>query len=104
MQVERHPSLYHADGDIILAASASPELRQLFRVHKLFLAHHSDVFKDMLQLGQGAQVDAIYDGVPVVAMSDKAEDLAALLDIIYNPTYVWWRPTHKRHLNSHYDT
>lgn len=90
MQIERHPSLYLADGDIILSAKASPELRQLFRVHKVFLAHYSDVFSDMFQVVSQEHSDETYDGVPVVTMpdDDNAEDLALLLAVVYKPVYV----------------
>ena len=84
MQVEKHPSLYHADGDIILSAKG-PELHQLFRVHKVFLAHYSDVFKDMFQLGAEVPADETYDGVPMVTMPDNAEDLTTLLEVLYKP-------------------
>lgn len=89
MLIERHPSLYHADGDIVLSAKASPEQRQLFRVHKVFLAHYSDVFRDMFQVVSQENHDETYDGVPVVTMpdDDTAEDFATLLDIVYSPTY-----------------
>lgn len=87
MQTEKHPSLYHADGDIVLSAFLSPTSRQLFRVHKPFLVHHSDVFRDMFQVVSAEHVTEMYEGVPIVSMpdDDRADNLAILLEVIYHP-------------------
>ena len=93
MQMNRHPSLYYTDGDIILSAQAeaeSPPILVLFRVDKLFLSRHSDVFRDMFAVAPSENVEEHYDGVPLVQMpQDKAEDLALLIEVIYDPPCVY---------------
>ena len=85
---ERHPTLYFSDGDVVLAASADgpPPGSQLFRVHKFLLKHHSPTFANMF-LDADAETGESYDGVPMVQLQgDKAEDIALLLNYLYNPT------------------
>lgn len=96
IEVQRHPELYFADGDIVLATrlfadniasdgTASTKY-QLYRVHRPILRHHSQVFANMFVDGTPGQM---YDGVPFVEMvGDDAEGFAALLTCIYNPSYV----------------
>lgn len=88
MELRRHPKLYYSDGDVVLSVTlSSTPSRQLFRVHKAFLSHHSPIFRDMFHLGSMAPIQDNYDNVPLIVMpdDDKAMDMAALLDIIYNP-------------------
>ena len=88
MKTEKHPTLYRLDGDIVLSAALTPASRQLFRVHKLFLAQHSDVFGGMFQVVSEDHITETYEDVPMVRMpdDDRAEDLAVLLDVIYQPS------------------
>lgn len=68
--------------------SGSTRKTQLFRVGKHLLVHHSRIFQDMFALPQPqAPISAheSYDNVPLVCMPDSAEDLAGLLDLLYNP-------------------
>ena len=85
---ERHPTLYFSDGDVVLSASTggtTPEF-QVFRVHKFLLKHHSPTFANMF-LDADAEPGESYDRVPMVALQgDKAEDVALLLNYLYNPT------------------
>ena len=62
----------------------------LFRVDKLFLSRHSDVFLDMFAVVPSENVEENYDGVPLVQMpQDKAGDLALLIEVIYDPSCVY---------------
>lgn len=89
---EAHSSLYFPHGDIILEAKpgssnpSSPSI--LFRVHRWLLAHHSPVFRDMFSMPypRTEAKDDIYDGAPVVEMTDDAQDLESLLCILYDPS------------------
>ncbi|GJE95878.1 hypothetical protein PsYK624_120690 [Phanerochaete sordida] len=83
-----HDKLYFADGDVVLSAkneTLEPQATVLFRVDKLFLSRHSEVFHNMFadasEFGQET-----YDGVPLVPMTDRGEDLALLISIIYDPS------------------
>lgn len=91
---QRHPTLYFPTGDVVLSAGASidsgpldvPPTTQLFRVHKFLLMHHSITFSNMFADANPASCES-YDGVPMVALQgDKAEDLALLLNYLYNAT------------------
>ena len=87
---ERHPTLYFTNGDVVLSASVDaavgrPQSR-LFRVHKFLLMHHSTTFANMFADATAGPGET-YDGVPIVKMEgDDAEDLAKLLNYLYNPT------------------
>ncbi|KAI0697579.1 hypothetical protein BC835DRAFT_755422 [Cytidiella melzeri] len=84
LKEERHPSLYFADGDIVISATSKTKTYiQFYRVDRIFLARRSPVFKDMLSLGEGA-VNEQYDGAPKVHFPDDAEDVAGLLAGLYN--------------------
>ena len=92
--LERHPDLYFADGDVVLAAKLkqTPESKdveerpryQLFRVHKFLLKHRSPTFTNFFGDASAAPTE-VYDGVPLAEMhGDKAEDFALLLGYLYN--------------------
>jgi hypothetical protein len=65
------------------AIGESPETLG-FRVHQSVLAARSGVFADMFACPQPLQQEE-HDGYPVVRMSDLAEDLAHVLNSLYNP-------------------
>ncbi|KAI0697577.1 hypothetical protein BC835DRAFT_1337785 [Cytidiella melzeri] len=84
LEEQRHPSLYHPDGDMVISAtSRTKSYIQLYRVDRRFLARHSLVFKDLLSLGEGSDNEE-YDGAPKVHLHDVAEDVAGLLGALYN--------------------
>ncbi|PSR71218.1 hypothetical protein PHLCEN_2v12872 [Hermanssonia centrifuga] len=93
--LKRHPSLYFEDGDIVISVAASAESVQLFRVHHIFLANSSPVFRDMLSLPAGtekessAHVNEQYDGVPLVHCQDDPDDFAELLHVLYDPSMLY---------------
>lgn len=110
--VERHRKFYFADGNIVLSAYSSelvqsledekdetsdgssnepepsPETTRkiLFRVHKSILQSASQVFADMLGLSEG-EASELYDEVPLVHMPDPAEDIEAMLDMLYGSSF-----------------
>ena len=72
---KRHPELYMPDGTMVLLASNT-----LFRVYPGLLSKHSEVFKGMTSLSDCQPPNTeIYDGCPVVRLTDAAEDLAFFL-------------------------
>ena len=85
-QTLRHPSLYFEQGDIALSARDSDTLTYVFRVYRLFLTHHSSVFKTMIGAIESGPTGEEYDGVPLIALGeeDNAEDVASLLEVIYD--------------------
>lgn len=80
-----HPNLYFPDGDIILAV-ANDGYTTLLRLHRFLLAHYSTVVKDMFAFPSNLQVNEMYEGAPVVRMSDAYDDLVGLVNALYNPS------------------
>lgn len=75
--------------------------RVLFRVHKSILSKHSPVFEGMFALPEvasgpenaGAEnlpgsLDEMYEGAPVVELSDTEEQVEMLLGVFYDPLCV----------------
>lgn len=89
---ERH---WVSDGNVVLCAvSTDKSPASLFRVHKSLLSGHSEVFASMFEIpqcdsenGGRCQVE-LYEGLPVVRLSDTEEEVCALLDALRNPLYV----------------
>ncbi|KLO07222.1 hypothetical protein SCHPADRAFT_945471 [Schizopora paradoxa] len=74
-----YDSLWFDDGNIILSTDI-----HLYRVHKIVLAEHSAVFRDMFQMPSG---DANED-VPTVRMAgDSDEEIKVLLLTLYNSKF-----------------
>lgn len=86
MHLTPHPQWYLQDGDIILSVHESTTSRVLFRVHRVFLSHYSQVFRDMFLVASGQGTRETFDGVPLINMpdDDTAESIAALLHVLYN--------------------
>ncbi len=93
IEERRHPSLYFADGDIVISATSKEKTyTEFYRVDKVFLARHSAIFKDMFSIGSAeggsvdsnAEVQQYYDGVPRVHLYDDAEDVAGFIGALYN--------------------
>lgn len=88
-KVQRHPTIYFADGDIVLCATAKgSDVLHMFRVDKIYLTRNSPVFREMLSLsspgGSTHGTGEIYDGSPLIRLPDDANDLASLLGLLYN--------------------
>ncbi|KAL1938734.1 hypothetical protein VTO73DRAFT_11337 [Trametes versicolor] len=91
--VERHPELYFPTGDVALRAAfpstpGSVPRFQIFRVHKVILGLHSAAFSNLFA-DASAGLGPTYDDVPMVEMPDRADDLAGLLDCVYNPSHYY---------------
>ncbi|KAL4266157.1 hypothetical protein AB1N83_000519 [Pleurotus pulmonarius] len=109
-------TFYFDDGSIVLAAcsdyadeekatyvdtlgptssidrSIANEITVYFRVHRSILVGESEVFKDMFIVGQTSASTTnaeVYDGVPLIVMQDKAEDVRGFLQAIYKPSSVF---------------
>lgn len=96
---QRHPSLYMNEGDLVVSAKSATDSNvvQLFRVSKSILSDHSLVFKDIFSIGRNSKNEE-FDGVPMVHMKeDASEDLAGLLEAIYNLMYVAYSHACKTH-------
>ena len=63
-----------ADGNLILA-TADVE----FRVYQGILCQHSAVFHDMFALPQPPDAPVSEDGIPIIEVSDRADDLRHVL-------------------------
>lgn len=74
--------LWYRDGSVVIQAG-----NVLFRVYSGILAQHSPFFYDLFSIPQPEHQD-LYDGVPVVQVTDLAEDfrvfLIAMLDTSYS--------------------
>ncbi|EIW56245.1 uncharacterized protein TRAVEDRAFT_22549 [Trametes versicolor FP-101664 SS1] len=94
---ERHPQLYHDDGDVVLRAHISSEghpLRyQLFCVRKAILSAHSDVFSNLFS-DASENVGPTYDGKPLINMADEAADVSHLLLYLYDSSRYLLRNSH----------
>lgn len=72
-----------------------PQEVVLFRVHKSILSKHSQVFADMFSLpdvpslsesgDENLTANETYSNVPVVNLSDTAEQVRDVLSILYDP-------------------
>ena len=84
-QPARHPSLYFEDGDLVISATQQDDAPVLFRVHAAILGRFSPVFRDMMSFPEGVTGRELYDGVPIVHLSDDAKDVADFFEALYNP-------------------
>lgn len=75
------------DDSVEGTATTATMTTRLFRCHKSVLAKHSSVFRDMFALAQVVATEN-YEGVPLVSLPDRAEDVKALLQVLYDPMYV----------------
>ncbi|KAL4244415.1 hypothetical protein ABKN59_010190 [Abortiporus biennis] len=55
-----------------------------FRVHGSVLSMHSNVFRDMLGIPKPPNDDYLYDGCPIVPLSDTAEEVLIMLSALYD--------------------
>jgi len=99
MVVERHPTLWLADGNIIIRVpspapedGSAPPKQILYRLHKTILMMHATFFEDLWHedinaTAMEAASDQI-DGVPAMDVFDKPEDFEAFISAIYVPKCV----------------
>ncbi|KIP07173.1 hypothetical protein PHLGIDRAFT_127803 [Phlebiopsis gigantea 11061_1 CR5-6] len=85
----RHPTFYLPLGDLVVQSASDEYSTQvvLFRVNKSILAFNSPVFADMFTLPTTA-VQELYDGAPMVCLTDTAEELTALFSALHNPSFL----------------
>jgi hypothetical protein len=80
--VRCHEDLCFKDGNVILVAEGI-----CFRVHSGQLTRQSDVFRGMMSIPQ--PVDApMVDGCPVIELHDRAQELAYMLEALYDGLWV----------------
>ncbi|KAA1475941.1 hypothetical protein DENSPDRAFT_826677 [Dentipellis sp. KUC8613] len=92
---QQHEDLYYPDGNIALVAQwEDPEsyvYHVVFRVHKSVLAKSSSVFEDMFSLPASKSTE-MYDGVPLVRMTDTGKEIEGLLQYLYSKPLLSLKP------------
>ncbi|KAM5539620.1 hypothetical protein V8D89_006729 [Ganoderma adspersum] len=73
----QHSEFWLPDGNIILVANNAVA----FRVYRGLLAAQSTVFEDMF-VSSTSSADELFDGCPVVQLTDSSEDLTHLLRVL----------------------
>ncbi|KAM5544054.1 hypothetical protein V8D89_002240, partial [Ganoderma adspersum] len=80
---QQDPELWFEDGNVVIVAGSAA-----FRVHTgiLKLSRHSEIFQNMFGVPQPALPDPsdVFDGQPVVHVSDSAHDFKQLLGMLYD--------------------
>ena len=93
VRLQRHLDLWFEDGSVVCRAENT-----LFCVHMSVLERHSEFFKDMFTIpqpsgGQGQSDSLVIEGsimrhspqlIPVITLFDRAEDVANLLNALYD--------------------
>lgn len=72
------------DSELANSPSANEDIIIYFRIHRSLLVEESTVIKDMFLVGSSAEHE-LYDGVPLIALYDKASDVRGFLGAIYKP-------------------
>ncbi|EAU80884.1 hypothetical protein CC1G_03060 [Coprinopsis cinerea okayama7 len=87
----RSPDVWFDDGSVVLQAQ-----NVQFRVHRTMLSRHSEVFRDMFEIGRlGSSINAsntpqaadptpLVDGCPLIILHDDPTDLTHLLLSLYD--------------------
>ncbi|CAL1709461.1 unnamed protein product [Somion occarium] len=77
----RHQEFYFHDGNVVIMAE-----KIAFRIHQGVLSRHSTIFQDMFSLPQPSTHDEGYqiDGLPVVHVSDTADEFAHVVAALYD--------------------
>ncbi|KAF8503041.1 hypothetical protein JB92DRAFT_2739917 [Gautieria morchelliformis] len=78
ISMRRSEQYYIDDGNIVLFAEDVA-----FRVHKSQLARHSTTFQDMFAVATPLQSSETFDGLSVVRLSDKADEVLEFLQSLY---------------------
>ena len=80
------PDFYLPDGDLAIysAPSAQDGSVTVFRVHKPVMAYNSPIFRGMFELPAHPTSQEMYEGVPVVRVTDSADGIHALLAALYD--------------------
>lgn len=83
-ELREDPELWLSDGNVVLTANDDEGTTWGIRCHKSILSKHSTVFEGMFPLKQPENAE-MYDGLPLVALSDRYADLRGLLRMLYDP-------------------
>ncbi|TRM55384.1 hypothetical protein BD626DRAFT_527591 [Schizophyllum amplum] len=75
------PDLWFDDGNIVIVAGSWS-----FRLRRGILAFQSSVFRDMFSLPPSGSQD-VYDGCPLINVSDDPNDMEHFLKAVYFPQY-----------------
>ncbi|KAF8815150.1 hypothetical protein BYT27DRAFT_7312406 [Phlegmacium glaucopus] len=80
--VTNHGSLYFGDGNVALLAPKSLTHFIAFRVHRTLISKMSSVFENLFTSPE-AETE-VYEGVPLVYLTDDADGLESLLQLLYH--------------------
>lgn len=84
----RDKTFYFSSGDLIIQSTADDEgICTLFRVDKSLLSFNSSVFAGMFSLPNSSDQE-LYDGAPVVQVTEPATELHTLFKALHNARYV----------------
>lgn len=77
---------YLVDGDLAICSGPSPDGQAtVFRIHKAVMAYNSPIFHGMLDMPGDPVGQEMHDGVPIVRVTDTADEVHALLAALYDP-------------------
>lgn len=76
--LKKHPELWWEDGNVILVTEKTG-----FKVHRSIVSRKSSVFNDMFAVS-GTSTQDTFEDIPIVHLSDNAEEFAYFLDAMYN--------------------
>ena len=81
---QRSDEIWFDDGNVVVQAE-----QMVFKVYKGILCRESTLFEGMLALPIpfGDQSD-YFDNCPLIKMSDRAEEIALFLSVMFNYEYV----------------
>lgn len=78
--LKHHETFWFPDANIILLANDG---QTAFQVHRGVLCRKSKVFADMMAVPQPQSQETV-NGLPVVRLSEKADDIAIFLGLLYD--------------------
>lgn len=85
------PELWLEDGNVIITAIDEPastsgeSTTYGFKCHKSVLAKQSSVFQTLFAMPPSAAAADVYEGLPLVALTDRYADVKGLLHYVYEP-------------------
>ena len=76
------------DGNIIITATdeaSEDKTTYAFKCHRSVLAKQSKVFEGLLTIPPSTEAGDLYEGLPLIALSDPYADVKGLLHLLYEP-------------------